>query len=237
VGIFPWLLGWDFEDLDAEVRKSFEVVLHAGTVAALLALERREISQALGDPSAHRLELLALSSAPAALAGLALERPIERHLGTPLTIALGLLGGAALLVVSDRAPQRRARGEAGALDALWLGLAQACALIPGVSRNGATLATARLRHFTRVDAAVLSRQSAVPVIAGAGLLKGIRLSRRGLPRAAAAPFIVGGAAAFASTIAASRLALSPERIRSLLPYAGYRIGLAAVILARLRRSA
>ena len=72
-------------------------------------------------------------------------------------------------------------------DALWLGIAQACALLPGVSRNGATLAAARLRGFTREDANRLSRHVALPVIAGATLLKSVRLARRGLPPRSAAP--------------------------------------------------
>ena len=236
VAILPWLLGWDYEELDAEVRKSFEVTLHAGTAAALMVLERRSLAQALRRRRAHELELLALSCAPAALVGLALERPIERYLGTPLTIAAGLLGGAALLAISDRAPQRRARLQAGALDALWLGLAQAGALLPGVSRSGATLAAARLRRFTRADAELLSRQAGVPVIAGAALLKGIRLRRRGVPREVAAPFIAGGAGAFATTMLASRLTRRTDRNGSLLPYAAYRVVLAAVIVARLKRS-
>jgi undecaprenyl-diphosphatase len=236
VAILPWLLGWEYEELDADVRKSFEVMLHAGTAASLVVLGRRGVARPRRRRGAHELRLLVLSCTPPALVGLALERPIERHLGTPLTVAAGLLGGAALLAISDRAPQRRARDEAGALDALWLGLAQACALIPGVSRSGATLSAARLRRFTRADAALLSRQAGVPVIAGAALLKGIRLQRRGLPREAVAPFIAGGAAAFTSAMAAGGLTRREDRSRSLLPYVAYRVVLAAAIVARRKHS-
>ena len=135
---------------------------------------------------------------------------------------------------ADRAPQERGHEEAGALDALWLGVAQACALVPGVSRNGATLAAARLRRFTREDANRLSRHVALPVIAGATLLKGIRLHRRGLPPGAAAPFAAGAAAAFASTLGSTWLIRQVERDRSLLPYAVYRSALALGALAKLR---
>jgi undecaprenyl pyrophosphate phosphatase UppP len=71
------------------------------------------------------------------------------------------------------------------------------------------------------------------VIAGATLLKTVRLARRGLPPRSALPIAVGAAASFASTLGSTWLIRQVERDRSLLPYAAYRIGLAAVILARL----
>jgi undecaprenyl-diphosphatase len=140
------------------------------------------------------------------------------------------------MAVADRSPQERTHADAGALDALWLGVAQACSLLPGVSRNGATLAAARWRRFTRVDANRLSRHSALPIIAGATLLKGVRLHSRGLPAGAAVPFAAGAAAAFVSTLASTRLIQALERDSSLLPYAVYRIALASVIARRLARS-
>jgi undecaprenyl-diphosphatase len=120
---------------------------------------------------------------------------------------------------------------------LYLGLAQACALIPGVSRNGATLAAARLRRFTREDANRLSRHVALPVIAGATLLKGVRLRRRGIPPGTAVPFAAGASASFLSTLASTWLIRQVERDRSLLPYAIYRAGLAGLVLAKLRQRA
>ena len=199
-------------------------------------VDRREheVGAAVRDLNGRRLALLALSFIPPAIIGYGLERPIERHLGTPGTIAAGLLAGSGVMAWADRAPQERGHEEAGALDALWLAVAQACALVPGVSRNGATLAAARLRRFTREDANRLSRHVALPVIAGATLLKGIRLHRRGLPPGAAAPFAAGAAAAFASTLGSTWLIRQVERDRSLLPYAVYRSALALVALAKLR---
>ena len=108
-------------------------------------------------------------------------------------------------------------------------------MIPGVSRNGATLAAARRRGFTRADANRLSRHVALPVIAGATLLKGVRLTRRGLPAGTAAPFAAGAAASFASTLGSTWLISQVERDRSLLPYALYRLALAGAVVARLRR--
>jgi undecaprenyl-diphosphatase len=136
---------------------------------------------------------------------------------------------------ADRAPQTRRHEQAGARDALWLGVAQACALVPGVSRNGATLAAARLRRFTREDANRLSRHVALPVIAGATLLKGIRLRRRGLPPGTGIPFALGAGAAFASTLGSTWLIHQVERDRSLLPYAAYRAALGTLVLVKLWR--
>jgi undecaprenyl-diphosphatase len=235
VTLVPWLLRWDYASLDDELRKSFEVALHAGTAAALLITLRAEVAEAMHGMGPRRVVLIALSFAPPAVVGYGLERPIERHLGTPLTIALGLLAGSVVMTIADREPQARGHQEAGWRDALALGVAQALALVPGVSRNGATLAAARLRGFTREDANRLSRHVALPVIAGATLLKGIRLRRRGLPPGTAGPFAAGAIASFASTLGSTWLIRQVERDRSLLPYAAYRSVLALVVLGRLVR--
>ncbi len=234
VSLVPWLLRWRYEALDAELRKSFEVALHAGTAAALLITLRAEVGEAVAGLSARRALLITLSFLPPAVVGLVLERPIEAHLGTPATTGGGLLIGAVAMAMADRAPQVRAHEEAGVRDALALGAAQACALMPGVSRNGATLAVARRRGFTRADANVLSRHAALPVIAGATALKGVRLRRRGLAPGTVSPLLVGAAASFVSTLGSTWLIRQVERDRSLAPYALYRIALAALVLARLR---
>jgi len=223
--LVPWLLGWEYAELDGELRKSFEVALHAGTAAALLIALRDEVGEAVGDLDRRRLVLLAGSFVPPAVVGLLLERPIERRLGTPRSMAFGLaLGAAAMLAADVAGPSDRSREDAGLADALVLGVAQACALVPGVSRNGATLTAARLRGFARVDANALSRHVALPVIAGATLLKGVRLARRGLPRDARRAFAGGIAAAFGSTLLAKPLVRDD---RALWPYAAYRVALAA----------
>ena len=236
VALVPWLLDWRYTELDPELRKSFEVALHAGTAAALLITLRVEVAEAFGDMSPRLLALIALSFIPPAAIGYRCERPIEEHLGTPVTIAAGLLAGSAFMAWADRAPQARGRDQAGFLDALLLGLAQACALIPGVSRNGATLAAARSRGFTREEANRLSRHVALPIIAGATLLKGVRLRRRGLTAGTGVPFAAGAAGSFVSTLGSTWLIRQVERDRSLLPYAAYRAALAAVVLRRLASS-
>jgi undecaprenyl-diphosphatase len=237
VALIPWLLHWDYDQLDDELRKSFEVVVHAGTAAALLITLRDEVDEAVRGLNARRLALIALSFAPPAVVGYTLERPIEGRFGTPPTIAAALVIGAIAMAWSDRASQERTHTEAGACDALWLGVAQACALVPGISRNGATLAAARARRFTRADANRLSRHAALPVIAGATALKGWRLKRRGLPPGTGVPFAAGALAAFASTLGSTWLIRQVERDRSLLPYAAYRVALAGLVARRLRREA
>jgi undecaprenyl-diphosphatase len=237
--LLPWLAGWHWERVDPEVRKSFEVALHAGGAGALLVGQRRVILEELRQFDLRRAAVLALSFAPAALAGYTLERPIERRLGGPGSTAAGLLAGAAAMLVADRRPQRRGRGSAGPADGLALGIAQAAALAPGVSRNGATLAAARWRGFTREHANMLSRTVALPVIVGAALFKGLRLRKRqggpGMDGGMGRGMAAGVAASFASTLASQRLINQVERDRALWPYAAYRAGLAAAVLWKLRR--
>jgi undecaprenyl-diphosphatase len=233
--LVPWLAGWRWDRLDPELRKSFEVALHAGAAGALLVGQRRMIATELRRFDARRALVLFLSFAPAAFTGYALERPIERRLGGPGATAAGLAAGAVAMLIADRRPQQHNRGEARAADGLALGLAQATALAPGVSRNGATLAAARWRGFTREQANVLSRTVALPIIIGAALLKGVRLRRRGIDPSMRRAMRAGVLASFASTLASQRLIRLVERDRALWPYAAYRLALAGVVLSRLRR--
>jgi undecaprenyl-diphosphatase len=224
--VIPWLLGWRYGDLDPELQKSFEVALHAGTalgvIGRLRALDRRGAL------------ITALASLPPAVAGLAFERKIERRLGTPGTIAAALLAGAVALAIADRCPQDRSRQDARPSDALWLGVAQACALVPGISRAGATLSAARFLRFRPDDARLLSEQAALPVLAGASLLKAVRLRRRGLGRHDASALAVGAGASLVSTLALAAVSRRGAALRRLSPYAAYRVALASAILIRLR---
>jgi undecaprenyl-diphosphatase len=232
VTLVPYLLGWDYARADPELRKAFEVALHAGTAAALLIGLRDEVGATLRGMTPELAAQLVVASVPAALVGFTLEKPIERRLGTPATIPLGMAAGAVAMGWADRSPRTRSSTEAGMRDALWLGLAQACALIPGVSRNGATLSAARRRGFATVDANRLSRRVALPVIGGATLLKSLRLVRRGLPEGMAVPFAAGAAASFVSTLLSTRVLRAVEREASLSPYVVYRLAMAAVVLTR-----
>jgi undecaprenyl-diphosphatase len=233
--LIPWLAGWDWDEHDPELRKSFDVALHAGAAAALLLGQRRVIAEELRTFDRRKAAVLALSFISPAAIGVALERPIERHLGGPLPTAIGLLIGAAGMAIADRMPQERRRDRADAIDGLALGLAQAAALAPGVSRNGATLTVARWRGFTRQHSNMLSRTVALPVIVAAAALKGARLRKRGLPAGQRPAFIAGTATSFGSTLASQALIGLVERDSALWPYAAYRGTLAALVLARLER--
>src|ERR1700761_3400148 len=232
--LVPWLLGWDWDAIDPEVRKSFEVALHTGAAAALLIGQRRLIAEEMRTFDAHRALLLVLSFAPAAAVGYGFERQIEERLGGPRATAFGLLIGAALMLVADRREQLRGRGEATTVDGLALGVAQAAALAPGISRNGVTLAAARWRRFSRAQANLLSRTIALPIIVGATGLKGTRLAKRGTTPELRKTLALGIGASFVSTLASQRLIGLVERDRALWPYSAYRVGLAGVVLARLR---
>jgi undecaprenyl-diphosphatase len=235
LSLVPWLAGWPWHELDAEARKSFEVALHAGGAAALLIGQRRVIAEELREFDGRRAAVVALSFVPPAIAGYGLEHQIESNLGGPLTTAAGLMIGAIAMAIADRRPQNRGPGDATPADGLALGLAQATALAPGVSRNGATLAAARWRRFTRQHANLLSRTVALPVIVGATLLKGARLRRRGIDPDLGRAMAAGVAASFASTLASQKLIDLVERDRALWPYAAYRVALAGAVLYRLGR--
>lgn len=236
LALVPWFCDWGWEDLDPGLRKGFDVALHAGGAAALLIGQRRVVAEEIAALDRRRAAVLALSFLPALVAGLALERPIERRLGGPGATAAGLLAGSVAMVLADLAPQDRGHGDAEAVDGLALGIGQAAALVPGVSRNGATLTAARLRHFTRAHANFLSRTVALPVIVAAAVGKGTRLAARGMPTGARRSMAAGMAASFASTLASQGLIRLVERDGGRLwPYAAYRVGLAAAVFARRRR--
>jgi undecaprenyl-diphosphatase len=221
VGLLPWALGWRHARLPGAVRKEVEVALHAGTAAALVAR-----------PDVRSL-VLAAATAPPALCGLLFEGVVEDRFGTPRSVAFGLVAGSAAMLLADRVPERRAAASAGVVDGAVLGVAQALALVPGVSRSGATRAAARFRGFTRADAAALSREVAVPVLVGAATLKGVRVARRRPSGATLRALAAGACAAALSTRAALRLERGADT--PLGVWAAYRLALAAAIVLWERR--
>jgi undecaprenyl-diphosphatase len=238
IALLAALLRCPYEDLDPQLRKAFEVALHAGAGAALAFDERAVLVPAAAEFRADDAMLIACSLAPPALAGLLFEPLIARHLSRPPAVAAGLCAGSFLMVLADRRPEDRTRADAHALDGLALGLAQAAALAPGVSRTGATVAAARARRFARADAWSLSRHAGLAVIAAA--------CARGLPRLAGEhraqalrrASSLGAAGAFVSTLAALRLQprprspISDRSFPPLAPLAFYRLLLAALIMRR-----
>ena len=226
--LLPQLLGWSYSELDDELRKSFEVALHFGTAAALLIALRHEVREVMHYLGARRVIRHALEILPPAVTAKFWERAIEQRAGTAFGVAMSQIGGGLALAAADRRPALRVHGDAGVVDALVIGVGQAAALIPGVSRNGATLTAARLRRFERRSANRLSRHAALPIIVAATGLKGARLARRGLPRELRLPFAVGAAAAFASTLASARLVDVVDSAPSYAPFAAYRVALGAI---------
>lgn len=233
--LVPWLAGWPYGGLEPEVRKTFELALHAGAGAALALAMRRELAATARTLDTRRSAALALALAPPVAVGLALRGPIERSLGRPLPIAGGLAAGALAMALADaRAPAGGRRcAHAGPADGLALGAAQALALAPGVSRCGATLTAARLRGFAREDSHALSWLAAMPLILGAGGLELVRAARGRRGAGAGRAIAAGAAGAFASTLAADavlrRLRL---RGRPLWPLALYRGALAGAVVRR-----
>jgi undecaprenyl-diphosphatase len=236
------LSGWARGGGSTSSSQSFEVALHGGSALALALALRRPLQQTCARSCADagagagrmRLATLALSLLPPAAAGGLLERAIERRLSGPRSIATGLAVGAIAMALADRRLRARTLEQARPADGLALGLAQAVALVPGVSRRGATLAAARLRGFDRGEADALSWLAALPVIACACALKAARLARGprlAHPRRPSA--LAGAGAAFVSTLAAVRLPLRRRLAEApLAPFCAYRIALALLLLAR-----
>lgn len=225
----PWVLGSDYVELDPELRKSFEVALHVGTAAALVIVLRDEVFEAIREIDGRRIGMIATSLAPAAAAALSLERVIEGKLSRPEVVIVGLVAGSAAMAWADRKCGTRPRSDADWRDGLALGFAQALALVPGVSRSGSTIVAARARGFDALSASELSMHVALPVIAGASILKGVRLKKRGLPRGMRAPFAVGILGALLSSFASARLIASRNRGRGLMKYVIYRLALATAV--------
>jgi undecaprenyl-diphosphatase len=237
--LLPWLAGWPYADLNGELRKSFEVAVHAGAGCALAIVMRRELLRQATAVDRRRAAVLALSLAPPAIAGCALGEVIERRLGGPRSIAGGLIAGAMAMAFADGRATAAGRPaeDARPRDGLALGLAQAAALFPGVSRSGATLTAARARGFGRAGAEELSWSVALPVILGASVLQGRRAARAGVPPEVRRAMAAGALSAFLSTLAsASVLRRTAAAERPLLPYSLYRCILAAVVVRRLRRA-
>jgi undecaprenyl-diphosphatase len=182
------------------------------------------------------MSVLGLAVGPPALAGYFLEGPIEGALSTPASIAGGLLVGATGMALADRRPRSRVAIEADWLDGALLGLAQALALAPGVSRSGATLTVARARGFAPDQARLLSGWVGMPVMVGASALRFARLIRGDLSLDTVRVLLLGGVGAFASTLCTARV-VSRRRCDSLLPYSLYRAGLSLLVMGTVRSRA
>lgn len=238
--LIPWLLGWDDPGL------TYNTVVHLGTLLAVALYFRRDIVMLLRgflrslatrkiDSFETRLPwLIVLATIPAALAGYFAEDLFEKLFGAPRIASMLLLVTGLILVVSERlGRKRRDLKELSVRDAAWIGLAQAAAIAPGLSRSGATIAAGLWRDQRRPDAARFSFLIALPVIAGAGALQLVKTISSGLAGAQWALLIVGFLSAFVSGYLAIRFLLRFVQTHSLRPFAYYcwAIGLLGIILS------
>jgi len=184
--LLPWLLGWEDPGL------AFDVALHFGTLIAVLWYFRMEwlalVKAAFGiittgrveTPEKRRVVYLIIATIPGAIGGLLLQKQAESAFRSPQIIAIALIVMGLLLWVVDKAvDQRRVLGEMRWLDALLIGLSQVIALIPGVSRSGSTITTARGLRFDRESAAEFSFLMSMPIIAAAVILEGPKALHEG----------------------------------------------------------
>jgi undecaprenyl-diphosphatase len=172
--LLPRLLGWEDQGL------AFDVAVHVGTLLAVMLYFREEVRRLLlawlssitdreMTADARLAWLVVLGTVPVALAGLLLSDVIETHLRSPLVIALATIGFGVLLGVADlRGRQVRREDSLSIVDVVWIGLAQALALIPGTSRSGITMTAALALGLTRTAAARFSFLLSIPVILMAG---------------------------------------------------------------------
>lgn len=211
LSLLPWLLRWD----DPTDRTGFAAGLHAGSALGIGLALRNEVRGA-------DLRALAVATVPASVVGLLAQDHIERRLGGPGRTAAALAGAGVLLWLADLGPENRSIGPT---DTTVAGLAQMAALLPGVSRSGATLTALRARGIARDDALHHSLLLSLPVTIGAAGFTAWR-ARRPPPLVAS---VLAAATAWATT-----RAVRPVSPRLLPGSAVYRLGLAAVVAVRLR---
>ncbi|HEY3298388.1 MAG TPA: undecaprenyl-diphosphate phosphatase, partial [Armatimonadota bacterium] len=179
--VLPWIFHWkDSSSL------TFDVMLHAGTLVAILAyfwndwkrlilgslvdLRNREFGKNL---NSRMILLIILGSVPAGIAGVKLDKMVENGFRTMyLGVAAVMIAMGLLLYCADRFGRKeRSVEKVGVRDAILIGVSQALALFPGVSRSGATITAGMFTGLTREASARFSFLLATPVILGASLIK------------------------------------------------------------------
>jgi len=243
----PWIAGWETDGLIGSL--AFDVFLHLGTLVALLVYFFRDWVRYIGawfasvrerrighDPDRRIAWLLLAGTIPAGIIGFALEGVIEEAFhgdndAARLWIAGFLVIGATALYLADRLGTRnRDLADVTASTALTIGVSQALALLPGISRSGATITAGLALGLTREGAARFSFLLATPITLGAGLYGGRRLFDEPLTGSEWLAIGVGFAVAAISGLIAIGFLLSWLRRRSVAVFSIYRIGFAAVIV-------
>jgi undecaprenyl-diphosphatase len=221
--IVPWLFGWKELVDNPELNRTFDVALHMGTFVGAVIYFRKDIWRLLFEDRRTGW-LLALASVPAALVGAVLDNFVTDHLSAEWLIGVMLVVFGVVLWWADRLPEDKVEGEFEPRSALTMGVAQAVALQPGVSRSGVTISAARVLGYSRDAAARLSFLMSIPIIAGAGLYKGLKVAKEGgLPDGMAAPFFWGTLASAITGFIAIWFLLRLVRTRGFTPFVIYRV--------------
>lgn len=240
--VVPWLGDWHYLEAHPAFNKTFDVALHLGTLAAVVAYFWSDIVRLVAAwfQSVRRRRIssvdervawyVAIATVPAAAVGALGESAIENHLGEPWQIAIVLALFGVLLFVADRRPERRDLGGLTFASGVGIGLSQILALMPGVSRSGITITTGRFLGLDRDAAARFSFLLLVPIVLGAVLYKGAKVASDGLPPGSAGPFLVGMLAAAAVGLVAIEALLGFVRSHDYTPFVVYRLLAATAIL-------
>ena len=248
LALVPWVAGWDDFGDNESLAKTFDVALHIGTLAGAVAYFRRDLviyvreglsvllprNRIGAAPEGEIAWLLLVSAVPAGITGMLLSSTIERLDDEFWLIGVMLIVGAVLLGIADRLGGPRELGSFRLRDALLMGLGQAAALQPGVSRSGVTITVARALKFDRATAARISFLMSLPIIAGAGAYKFIDvLDEGGIPADFFTSFAVGMITSALTGYVAVWGTIRFVQTRTFAPFVLYRIliGLAVIALA------
>lgn len=190
--LVPWLFGWEQLGGNADFAKSFDVALHMGTLLGAVIYFRRDLwrylmawlhtlaARAISSTDERIAWALVVGTIPGAIVGALAEDVIQDTLGAAVLIAVMLAAFGVLLYLVDKyMPSVRGMDSIGVRTGLFLGIAQAMALQPGVSRSGVTMTAARAVGLDRETAARFSFLLSLPIIAGAGLYKATDLAQTG----------------------------------------------------------
>jgi undecaprenyl-diphosphatase len=240
--LVPWAFGWDIVENPA-LNKTFDVALHMGTLLGAIVYFRADLwrylrafiascrARAIRTIDERLAWAIVIGTIPGVIVGAAFESVIEDTLGQPIVIAAMLaVFGVVLYVVDRMARSDRGFGSIGPRTGLFAGTAQAIALQPGVSRSGVTITAARLIGLERQAAARFSFLLALPIIAGAGALKGVDLAQSGF-QGYGAQFLAGFASAAVSGFLVIWFLLRYLRTHDFLWFMLYRLAIAAIVLA------
>ncbi|MDQ3671524.1 MAG: undecaprenyl-diphosphatase UppP [Actinomycetota bacterium] len=240
--LVPWLADWVYLKENDRFNQTFDVALHLGTLVAVGAYFWGDIVRlvrawagSVRRRSIHSADeriawFVLIATIPAGIVGLLGEDAIADSLGEPWQIAILLAAGAVLLWFADRTAQERSMGDLGMRHAVAMGLAQALALAPGVSRSGITITAGRLMRLDRDAAARFSFLLLLPTVLGALVLKGVGDVLLGdLPNGWQGPFLVGTLASLASGLLAIDWLLGYVRRHTYDVFVWYRVLAAAIV--------